>query len=100
MKKNITENVQLTELLEKIKKQKEFINSRREFITAGSAVALMGLGGAVGGGALFKYMFPTVTYGAPAKFLIPTADLPEIGDELLFEEMKTIVNQLKTIEKN
>lgn len=93
MKKNITENVQLTELLEKIKKQKEFINSRREFITAGSAVALMGLGGAVGGGALFKYMFPTVTYGAPAKFLIPIVDLPEIGDELLFEEMKTIVRR-------
>ena len=93
MKKNITENVQLSELLEKIKKQKEFINSRREFIAAGSAVALMGLGGAVGGGALFKYMFPTVTYGAPAKFLIPIPDLPEIGDELLFEEMKTIVRR-------
>ena len=47
----------------------------------------------VGGGALFKYMFPTVTYGAPAKFLIPIDDLPEIGDELLFEEMKTIVRR-------
>ena len=84
--KNITENVQLKELIETVK-------SRREFITAGSAVALMGLGGAVGGGALFKYMFPTVTYGAPAKFLIPIDDLPEIGDELLFEEMKTIVRR-------
>ena len=93
MKKNITENIQLTELLDKVKKKKEFIHSRREFITAGSAVALMGLGGAVGGGALFKYMFPTVTYGAPAKFLIPIGDLPEIGDELLFEEMKTIVRR-------
>ena len=41
MKKNITENVQLKELIETVK-------SRREFITAGSAVALMGLGGAVG----------------------------------------------------
>ena len=44
MKKNITENVQLKELIETVK-------SRREFITAGPAVALMGLGvqlGAVG----------------------------------------------------
>ena len=56
MKKNITQNVQLNELVDAVK-------SRREFIAAGSAVALMGLGGAVGGGALFKYMFPTVTYG-------------------------------------
>jgi cytochrome b6-f complex iron-sulfur subunit len=86
MKKKVTENVQLSELIETVK-------SRREFIAAGSAVALMGLGGAVGGGALFKYMFPTVTYGAPAKFLIPIDDLPEIGDELLFEEMKTIVRR-------
>ena len=79
--------------MKKIKKIKEDLYNRREVLTAGSALGLMALGAAVGGGALFKYMWPLVTYGAPAKFLVPINDLPEPGDEVLFSEMKTILRR-------
>lgn len=67
--------------------------NRREAMTAGSAFALIGLAAAGTGGALFKYMFPVVSYGAPAKFLVPVDDLPEIGDEIFFSEMKTVIRR-------
>ncbi len=67
--------------------------SRRELITLGSAFGLLGLAAAGTGGALFKYMFPVVTYGTPKKFLVPVADLPDVGDELIFEDQKVILRR-------
>jgi cytochrome b6-f complex iron-sulfur subunit len=67
--------------------------SRRELITLGSAFGLMGLAAAGTGGALFKYMFPVVSYGTPQKFLVPISDLPEVGDELIFEDQKVILRR-------
>lgn len=67
--------------------------SRREMIAVGSAFGLMGLAAAGTGGALFKYMFPVVSYGTPQKFLVPLADLPDVGDELIFESQKVILRR-------
>ncbi|VGO19304.1 QcrA and Rieske domain-containing protein [Pontiella sulfatireligans] len=67
--------------------------SRRELITLGSAFGLMGLAAAGTGGALFKYMFPVVSYGTPQKFLIPLDDLPDVGDELIFDDMKVVLRR-------
>lgn len=67
--------------------------SRRELITLGSAFGLMGLAAVGTGGALFKYMFPVVSYGTPQKFLVPIGDLPEVGDELIFEDQKVILRR-------
>ncbi len=76
-----------------IKELKEDLYNRREAIAAGSALALMGVATLGAGGALFKYMWPLVTYGAPTKFLIPIDGLPEPGDEILFSEMKTLLRR-------
>lgn len=67
--------------------------SRRELITLGSAFGLMGLAAAGTGGALFKYMFPVVSYGTPQKFLVPISDLPDVGDELIFDDMKVVLRR-------
>jgi cytochrome b6-f complex iron-sulfur subunit len=67
--------------------------SRREMIAVGSAFGLMGLAAAGTGGALFKYMFPVVSYGTPQKFLVPIGDLPDVGDELIFESQKVILRR-------
>jgi len=67
--------------------------SRRELITLGSAFGLMGLAAAATGGALFKYMMPVVSYGTPQKFLVPIKDLPEVGDELIFDDMKVVLRR-------
>ena len=67
--------------------------SRRELITLGSAFGLMGLAAAGTGGALFKYMFPVVSYGTPKKFQVPIADIPDVGDELIFEDQKVILRR-------
>jgi cytochrome b6-f complex iron-sulfur subunit len=67
--------------------------SRRELITMGSAFAVMGIAAAGTGGALFKYMFPVVSYGTPQKFLVPVDDLPDVGDELIFEDMKVVLRR-------
>jgi len=67
--------------------------SRRELITMGSAFGLMGLAAAGTGGALFKYMFPVVSYGTPQKFLVPIDDLPDVGDELIFDDMKVVLRR-------
>ena len=67
--------------------------SRRELITLGSAFGLMGLAAAGTGGALFKYMFPVVSYGTPQKFLVPVEDLPDVGDELIFDDMKVVLRR-------
>ncbi|MDF7800681.1 Rieske 2Fe-2S domain-containing protein [Pontiellaceae bacterium B1224] len=74
-------------------KEKKEGKSRRELITMGSAFGLMGLAAAGTGGALFKYMFPVVSYGTPQKFLVPVADLPDVGDELIFEDMKVVLRR-------
>ena len=68
--------------------------SRRELITLGSAFGLMGLAAAGTGGALFKFMFPVVSYGTPQKFLVSVTDLPDIGDELIFEDMKVVLRRM------
>lgn len=67
--------------------------SRRELITMGSAFALLGLAAAGTGGALFKYMYPVVSYGTPKKFLVPVDDLPDVGDELVFEDQKVLLRR-------
>lgn len=67
--------------------------NRRELIMLGSALGLMGLAAAGTGGALFKYMFPVVTYGTPKKFLVPIVDLPEVGDEMIFEDQKVLLRR-------
>ncbi|MDF7806715.1 Rieske 2Fe-2S domain-containing protein [Pontiellaceae bacterium B12219] len=74
-------------------KEKKEGKSRRELITMGSAFAVMGIAAAGTGGALFKYMFPVVSYGTPQKFLVPVADLPDVGDELIFEDMKVVLRR-------
>ena len=72
--------------------------NRREMITLGSAFGLLGLVAAGTGGALFKYMFPVVSYGTPKKFLVPVDDLPEVGDELIFEDQKVILRRQSATE--
>ncbi|MCK4565480.1 MAG: hypothetical protein KAU94_12495, partial [Verrucomicrobia bacterium] len=67
--------------------------SRRELMTLGSAFGLMGLAAAGTGGALFKYMFPVVSYGTPRKFMVPVEDLPDVGDELIFDDMKVVLRR-------
>lgn len=67
--------------------------NRRELLTLGSAFGLMGLAAAGTGGALFKYMFPVVSYGTPQKFLVPLDDLPDVGDELIFDDMKVVLRR-------
>ena len=68
-------------------------SSRREMIAVGSAFGLMGLAAAGTGGALFKFMFPVVSYGTPQKFLVSLDDLPDVGDELIFEDQKTVLRR-------
>jgi Rieske Fe-S protein len=38
-------------------------------------------------------MFPVVSYGTPQKFLVPVEDLPEVGDELVFDDMKVVLRR-------
>ena len=68
--------------------------SRRELITMGAAFGLMGLAAAGAGGALFRYMMPVVSYGTPQKFLVPVKDLPDVGDELIFDDMKVVLRRV------
>jgi cytochrome b6-f complex iron-sulfur subunit len=68
-------------------------SSRREMIAVGSAFGLMGLAAVGTGGALFKFMFPVVSYGTPQKFLVSIDDLPDVGDELIFEDQKTVLRR-------
>lgn len=67
--------------------------NRREMIMLGSAFGLMGLAAVGTGGALYKYMIPVVSYGTPKKFAVPIADLPEVGDELIFEDQKVLLRR-------
>ena len=69
---------------EEVKKEGK---SRREMMMRGSAFGLIGLGAAMGGGALFKYMMPVVSYGTPQKFLVPIAELPDVGDEVVYPDI-------------
>ena len=75
------------------KKEKQG-QSRRELLTLGSAFGLMGIAAIGTGGALFKYMFPVVSYGTPQKFLVPREDLPDVGDELIFDDMKVVLRRV------
>jgi cytochrome b6-f complex iron-sulfur subunit len=68
-------------------------SNRREMIAVGSAFGLMGLAAAGTGGALFKFMFPVVSYGTPQKFLVSIEDIPDVGDELIFEYQKTVLRR-------
>ncbi|HEY5621690.1 MAG TPA: Rieske 2Fe-2S domain-containing protein [Pontiella sp.] len=67
--------------------------SRRELLTLGSAFAVMGFAAAGTGFAIYKYMMPVVSYGTPQKFLVPISDLPEVGDELVFDDQKVIIRR-------
>ena len=73
--------------------EKQGSSSRREMIAVGSAFGLMGLAAVGTGGALFKFMFPVVSYGTPQKFLVSVDDLPDVGDELIFEDQKTVLRR-------
>ena len=75
------------------KKDNKQGTNRREMIALGSAFGLMGLAAAGTGGALFKFMFPVVSYGTPQKFLVSIDDLPDVGDELIFEDQKTVLRR-------
>ena len=75
------------------KKENKQGTNRREMIALGSAFGLMGLAAAGTGGALFKFMFPVVSYGTPQKFLVSIDDLPDVGDELIFEDQKTVLRR-------
>ncbi|WP_372846152.1 ubiquinol-cytochrome c reductase iron-sulfur subunit [Pontiella sp.] len=75
------------------KKEKKDGKSRREMIALGSAFGLMGIAGLGTAGALFKYMMPVVSYGTPQKFLVPLTDLPDVGDELVFDDMKVVLRR-------
>jgi cytochrome b6-f complex iron-sulfur subunit len=66
---------------------------RREFLTMGSSLGLLGVAAAATGGAVYKYLMPVVTYGTPKKFKIPKSDLPDIGDELVFSEQKVVLRR-------
>ena len=68
--------------------------SRRELITMSAAFGLMGAAAAGAGGALFKYMMPVVSYGTPQKFLVPVKDLPDVGDEMIFADMKVVLRRV------
>jgi len=68
--------------------------SRRELITMSAAFGLMGAAAAGAGGALFKYMMPVVSYGTPQKFLVPVKDLPDVGDEMIFDDMKVVLRRV------
>lgn len=66
---------------------------RRELLTLGASAGLVGLAAAASGGALYKYLMPVVSYGAPKKFKIPVTDLPDVGDELVFDEQKVVIRR-------
>ncbi len=74
-------------------KEKKEGKNRRELLTLGSAFGLLGIAVAGTGGALFKYMFPVVSYGTPQKFLVPLDDLPDVGDEVVFDSMKVVLRR-------
>jgi len=66
---------------------------RREFLSLGSSLGLLGIAGAATGGALYRYLMPVVTYGTPKKFKIPRSDLPDVGDELVFTDQKVVLRR-------
>ena len=66
---------------------------RREFMLVGSSFALIGAALAGAGAALYKYLYPVVSYGKPRKFRLKKEQLPEIGDELIFSEQKIVVRR-------
>ena len=66
---------------------------RREFLTMGSSLGLIGVATVATGGAVYKYLIPVVTYGTPKKFKIPKTDLPDVGDELVFTEQKVVLRR-------
>jgi len=67
---------------------------RREFLTLGISLGVGGLGAALIGAGVFKYMIPVVTYGTPKQFNVPISALPEPGEELVFTEEKVLLRRL------
>lgn len=78
------------------KEKDKALLKRREFLTLGSSVGLLGLMFAGIGAALFKFLFPVVSYGNPKKFRLQKDSLPEVGDELTFPDQKIIVQRPDT----
>jgi cytochrome b6-f complex iron-sulfur subunit len=68
---------------------------RREFLTLGVSLGIGGLGAALTGAGVFKFMVPVVTYGTPMQFTVPKASLPKPGEELLFPDEKVLVRRLR-----
>lgn len=69
------------------------IERRREFLTLGVSLGIGGLGAALTGAGVFKFMIPVVTYGTPKQFTVPKTALPEAGEELLFPEEKVLLRR-------
>jgi len=66
---------------------------RREFLTLGISLGIGGLGAALTGAGIFKFMIPVVTYGTPRQFTVPKDSLPEAGEELLFPDEKVLLRR-------
>jgi len=66
---------------------------RREFLTLGVSLGIGGLGAALTGAGVFKFMIPVVTYGTPKQFTVPKASLPEAGEELLFPDERVLLRR-------
>jgi cytochrome b6-f complex iron-sulfur subunit len=66
---------------------------RREFLTLGISLGIGGLGAALTGAGVFKFMIPVVTYGTPKQFTVPRASLPDAGEELLFPDERVLLRR-------
>jgi len=66
---------------------------RREFMINSAVLGLLGVIISVGTGAVYKFLKPVVTYQTPKKFRLYIKDLPQVGEELIYPEQKTIVRR-------
>jgi len=66
---------------------------RREFMVNSVVLGLLGVIISVGTGAVYKFLKPVVSYQNPKKFRLNIKDLPQVGEELIYQEQKTIVRR-------
>ena len=66
---------------------------RREFMVNSVVLGLLGVIISVGTGAVYKFLKPVVSYQTPKKFRLYIKDLPQVGEELIYQEQKTIVRR-------
>lgn len=75
---------------ENVEKPSEAIR-RKEFLTLALGLGAGGLAAGMAGLGTYKLMIPIVTYGAPEKFTVPRASLPDDGEELVFPDQKVLL---------